>query len=122
MPQQAYQSSQYVVPRGGIFLGKWRSTFAGSSDGQINVQSACALNTLYLQAMPRTMCLHSLKLWDVQACVVPGEFWAFEGLGAVVIQLIGKVNITAVSIAHASRALLPTAAIQSAPNESLYGD
>jgi hypothetical protein len=30
---------QYAVPR------KWRSTFAGSSDGKINVQSACALNT-----------------------------------------------------------------------------
>jgi hypothetical protein len=42
---QAYQISQYVVPRGGIFLGKWRSSFAGSSDGKINVQSACALNT-----------------------------------------------------------------------------
>jgi hypothetical protein len=25
---QAYQTSQYVVPSGGIFLGKWRSTFA----------------------------------------------------------------------------------------------
>jgi hypothetical protein len=40
MPQQAYQTSQYVVPRGGIFLGKWRSSFAGSSNGQMNVQSA----------------------------------------------------------------------------------
>jgi hypothetical protein len=29
---QAYQTSQYMVPRGGIFLGKWRSSFAGSSD------------------------------------------------------------------------------------------
>jgi hypothetical protein len=29
---QAYQTSQYVVPRGGIFLGKWRSFFARSSD------------------------------------------------------------------------------------------
>jgi hypothetical protein len=47
MPSQAYQTSQYVVPRGGIFLGKWRSTFAESSDGKTNVQSACALNTLY---------------------------------------------------------------------------
>jgi hypothetical protein len=44
---QAYQTSQYVVPRGGIFLGKWRSSFAGSSDGKMNVQSACALNTRY---------------------------------------------------------------------------
>jgi hypothetical protein len=45
---QAYQTSQYVVPRGGILLGKWRSSFAGSSDGKMNVQSACALNTRYL--------------------------------------------------------------------------
>jgi hypothetical protein len=44
---QAYQTSQYMVPRGGIFLGKWRSSFAGSSDGKMNIQSACALNTLY---------------------------------------------------------------------------
>jgi hypothetical protein len=46
---QAYQTSQHVVPRGGggIFLGKWRSTFARSSDGKMNVQSACALNTRY---------------------------------------------------------------------------
>jgi hypothetical protein len=42
---QAYQTSQHVVPSGGIFVGKWRSTFAGSSDGKMNVQSACALNT-----------------------------------------------------------------------------
>jgi hypothetical protein len=45
---QAYQTSQYVVPRGSIFLGKWRSSFAGSSDGKMNVQSACALNTRYI--------------------------------------------------------------------------
>jgi hypothetical protein len=32
---QAYQTSQYVVPRGGIFLGKWRSSFAGSFDGKM---------------------------------------------------------------------------------------
>jgi hypothetical protein len=37
-----------MVPRGGIFLGKWRSSFAGNSDGKINVQSACALNTGYI--------------------------------------------------------------------------
>jgi hypothetical protein len=42
---QVYQTSQYVVPRGGNFLGKWRSSFAGSSDGKMIVQSACALNT-----------------------------------------------------------------------------
>jgi hypothetical protein len=44
---QAYPTSQYVVSRGGIFLGKWRSYFAGNSDGKMNVQSACALNTRY---------------------------------------------------------------------------
>jgi hypothetical protein len=37
-----------VVPRSGIFLGMWRSTLTGSSDGKMNVQSACALNTLIL--------------------------------------------------------------------------
>jgi hypothetical protein len=42
---QAHQTSQYVVPHGGIFLGKWLSSFAGNSDGKMNVQSACALNT-----------------------------------------------------------------------------
>jgi hypothetical protein len=47
MPLQAYQTFQYVAPLGGIFLDKWRSTFAGSSDGKMNVQSACALTTLY---------------------------------------------------------------------------
>jgi hypothetical protein len=44
---QAYQTSQYVVPCGSIFLGKWHSSFAGSSNGKMNVQSACALNTPY---------------------------------------------------------------------------
>jgi hypothetical protein len=28
MPPQAYHTSQYVVPHGCIFLGKWRSSFA----------------------------------------------------------------------------------------------
>jgi hypothetical protein len=37
MPPQSYQTSEYVVPGGGIFLGKWRSSFAGSSDGKMNV-------------------------------------------------------------------------------------
>jgi hypothetical protein len=43
----AYQTSQLVVPRGGILLSKWRSSFAGSSDGKMNVQSTCAMNTRY---------------------------------------------------------------------------
>jgi hypothetical protein len=46
---QAYETSQYVVPCSGIFLGKWLCSFAGSFDGKLNVQSACALNTQYLQ-------------------------------------------------------------------------
>jgi hypothetical protein len=45
---QAYQTSHYVVPRGGIFFGKWRSSFAGSSDGKMNVHSACSLNTRHI--------------------------------------------------------------------------
>jgi hypothetical protein len=47
MPLQAYQTSQYMVLQGGTFLGKWRSTFAQSSVSKMNVQSSCALNTLY---------------------------------------------------------------------------
>jgi hypothetical protein len=46
---QVDQTSQYAVPRGRIFLGKWRSSFAGSFDGKMNVQSAFALNTQYKQ-------------------------------------------------------------------------
>jgi hypothetical protein len=40
-----------VVPRGDIFLGKWRSSFAGNSEGKMNVQSACALNTWYIHLL-----------------------------------------------------------------------
>jgi hypothetical protein len=40
MPPQAYQTAQYAVPRGGIFLGKPRSSFALSSDSKMDVQSA----------------------------------------------------------------------------------
>jgi hypothetical protein len=45
----AYQTSQYVESRSGIFLGKWRSYIARNSDGKMNVQSACDLNTWYIQ-------------------------------------------------------------------------
>jgi hypothetical protein len=34
---QAYQPSLYVVLYGGIFLGKWRSSLIGNSDGKMNV-------------------------------------------------------------------------------------
>jgi hypothetical protein len=51
MPPLAYQTSEYAVPGGGIFLGKWRSTFAGSSEGRMNVHLACALNILYIPVL-----------------------------------------------------------------------
>jgi hypothetical protein len=44
------QTSQYAVPCGGIFLGKWCWSFTGGSDGKMNVQSACTLNTRYFPA------------------------------------------------------------------------
>jgi hypothetical protein len=49
---QASLISQYVVPLGGIFVGKWRSSFAGSSDCKMDVQSACARNTQYVTQLP----------------------------------------------------------------------
>jgi hypothetical protein len=45
MPPQTYRTSQYVMLHGRIFLGKWRSSFAGSSNGKMNVQSTCAVST-----------------------------------------------------------------------------
>jgi hypothetical protein len=39
---QAYQTSQYVLPCGGIFLGKWRSSFVGSSDRLLNTWCCAA--------------------------------------------------------------------------------
>jgi hypothetical protein len=44
---QAYQTSQYVVPRSANFLGKWRSSLARNPDSKMNVHSACALHTRY---------------------------------------------------------------------------
>jgi hypothetical protein len=56
---QAYQTFQYVVLRGGVFLGKWRSAFAGSSDGKMNGQSAYALNILYIPVrFSHRFCVH----------------------------------------------------------------
>jgi hypothetical protein len=88
---RAYQTSQYVVPRGGIFLGKWLSSFAGNSDGKMNVLSACALNTryklFYVTAVPssapgcRIECALSLHFLihlstSVVTCVCrPDRFW-----------------------------------------------
>jgi hypothetical protein len=56
---QAYQTSQNVEQRGGIFLGKWRSSFAGSSDSKTNVQSAYALNIRNI----RIYTLHTQAAW-----------------------------------------------------------
>jgi hypothetical protein len=58
---QAYQTSQYVVPCGGIFLSKRCSSFAGSSDGKMNVQSTCALNTRYY-SVPAALIHNSVVL------------------------------------------------------------
>jgi hypothetical protein len=45
---QAYQISPYAVPRGGIFLGKWRSSFAGNSDGKLQARPTnTSLNRAY---------------------------------------------------------------------------
>jgi hypothetical protein len=74
MTPQAYQTSQYVVPRGGIFLGKWRSSLAGSSDGKMNVHSACALNILYNALVKNNKIFHNvvvqklsflLPIWEI---------------------------------------------------------
>jgi hypothetical protein len=61
---QAYLTSQYVAPRSDIFLGKWRSSFAGCSDGKMNVQSACALNTRYNPMSQSWLQLRQL-IWQV---------------------------------------------------------
>jgi hypothetical protein len=52
------QASQHVVPRGGISLGKWRSSFAESSDGKMNAKSACTLNTPYKKGFRLSICAY----------------------------------------------------------------
>jgi hypothetical protein len=37
-----------------FFLGKWLNSFAGNSDGKMNFQSACALNTRYKSVEKKT--------------------------------------------------------------------
>jgi hypothetical protein len=64
---QAYQTSQDVVPCGGTFLGKWRCSFAGSSDGKMNVQSACALNTRYNCTSSMVRDLHYLAFEQINS-------------------------------------------------------
>ncbi|XP_023712571.1 SUN domain-containing protein 2 isoform X1 [Cryptotermes secundus] len=58
----------------------------------------------------------------LEPCTMPGECWAFDGSGAVVIQLIGKVNVKAVSVEHTSRSQLLPGLIKSAPKDfSVWG-
>ncbi|XP_021923009.1 SUN domain-containing protein 1-like isoform X1 [Zootermopsis nevadensis] len=59
----------------------------------------------------------------IQAGVLPGECWAFEGSkGAVVIQLIADIYVTGVSVEHIPPALSPTGATSSAPKDmSVWG-
>jgi hypothetical protein len=59
---QVYQTSQYVVSRCGIFLGKWRSSFAGSSGGKMFVQSVCVLNTRYMKYGSARKCWRKFQL------------------------------------------------------------
>jgi hypothetical protein len=54
---------QYVVPRGGIFLGKWRSSFAGNSDCKMDIQSACSLNTLFIASNGWMMVNNDLEIF-----------------------------------------------------------
>jgi hypothetical protein len=81
MPLQAYQTSQYVVPCGSIFLDEWRSAFAGNSDGKMNVQSACSLNTLHIHILINLasfFCIvpisHSIKIYIYYLAMLKSYF------------------------------------------------
>jgi hypothetical protein len=70
---QAYQTSQYVVPRGGTLLGKWRSSFAGSSDGKMNGQSACARNSRYMTIARQRLAKHVHERCAANSCLETGR-------------------------------------------------
>ncbi|XP_023711030.1 SUN domain-containing protein 1 [Cryptotermes secundus] len=58
----------------------------------------------------------------IEPCTMPGECWAFVGSGAVVIELIGKVNVKAVSVEHTSSSHSLPGLIKSAPKDfSVWG-
>ncbi|KAK2585836.1 hypothetical protein KPH14_010430 [Odynerus spinipes] len=59
----------------------------------------------------------------IQTGVLPGECWAFKGsTGAVVIQLLGPVYVSGVSLEHISPSISPTGETTAAPKEfSLWG-
>jgi hypothetical protein len=63
-----------LVSRGGIFLGEWGSFFAGNSDGKMNVQSACALNTryktFYILSMYKNSQLHAARFCPLRLGVI----------------------------------------------------
>jgi hypothetical protein len=67
---QAYQTSQYVVSRGSIFLCKWRNSFAGSSDGKMKVQSACPLNTQYNLQFISVIQLRATSIKELKECCI----------------------------------------------------
>ncbi|PSN46198.1 hypothetical protein C0J52_18531 [Blattella germanica] len=61
--------------------------------------------------------LHSVQC-IISPIVIPGECWAFEGSkGGAIIQLIGKVYITEVSLEHIPAIISPTGEISNAPKE-----
>ncbi|XP_043790093.1 tetratricopeptide repeat protein 39C-like [Apis laboriosa] len=59
----------------------------------------------------------------IQTGVLPGECWAFKGSrGDVVIQLLGFVHITGVSLEHIPQSISPTGETSTAPKEfSIWG-
>jgi hypothetical protein len=55
------------VPRGGIFLGKWRNSFAGNSDGNMNVQPALWILLMVLygcETWSLTLREHRLRMFE----------------------------------------------------------
>jgi hypothetical protein len=74
---QAYQTSQYVVPRGGMILGKWRSCFQGNSESKLNIQSACAMNTRYYRHITYQCPVYLSCLFKVRFIVMDLLIWIF---------------------------------------------
>jgi hypothetical protein len=80
---QACQTSWYVVPRGGIFLGKWHSSFAGSSDNECPI-SLLSEHPLYEHDFTRcSICLvvmlYSFSHWSAKDCNKHWSHWEFLG-------------------------------------------
>ncbi|KZC07274.1 SUN domain-containing protein 1, partial [Dufourea novaeangliae] len=59
----------------------------------------------------------------IQTGVLPGECWAFKGSsGSVVIQLLGPVHVSGVSLEHIPETISPTGETSTAPKDfSLWG-